>query len=587
MSVIGKAIDLPILKRIFTFVKPYRGLFIGAVLLTVTGAVLGPIRPWLTQYTLDNYVVTDNVQGLFSMAMVMTGVLVLQTMVIFLQTFTASQIGQNVIRDLRVKLYRHILNFRMPFFDKTPIGTPVTRTVSDIETIADVFADGIIIIIGDILQLIVILAYMLYLDWHLTLVSLATVPLLIIATNIFKNSVKRAFSDVRTQVAALNVFVQEHITGMRIVQTFNKEDDELGNFRAINKKHMDANIRSIWAYSIFFPVVEILSAISIGLVVWWGAGDVIDGKATFGTLVAFIMYIGLMFRPMRELADKFNTLQMGMVSSERIFKMLDTPSGIRQNGNIRDGQMKGEIEFRDVWFAYNNEDWVLKGINLKIRPGETVAFVGATGAGKSTIINLITRLYDIQKGKITIDGVDIKDYDISFLRGNVAIVLQDVFLFSDSIYQNITLGDDSIDPGKVRDAASSVGASGFIEKLPGGYDYNVNERGVMLSMGQRQLISFIRAYVRDPSVLVLDEATSSIDPESELLISEATTKITQGRTSLVIAHRLSTIKTADRIVVMDHGRVAEEGTHAELLARDGSYRKLYDIQFRHFDQKAG
>jgi ATP-binding cassette, subfamily B, multidrug efflux pump len=587
MSKAETQIDISVFRRVFRYVKPYRNLFLFTLLLTLIGALLGPVRPWLTYYALDNYITTGDSPGLLKISVLMIAVLAVHTVVQFLQSYKANLLGQNVVRDLRVKLYRHILNFRMPYFDKTPIGNPVTRTVSDIETIAEIFSDGVIIIIGDILQLIVIIGFMVYLDWYLTFVSLLTIPVLLVATNIFKNKVKKAFTEVRKQIAALNVFVQEHLTGMRIVQIFNRQEFEMEEFRKINEQHLKANIRSVWAYSVFFPVVEILSAVSIGLVIWWGAEDVIDDKATFGTLVAFIMYINLMFRPIRELADKFNTLQMGIVSSERIFKVMDTPSGVKINGTIKGNDFNGEIEFKNVWFAYNDDNWVLKGINLKIKAGEIVAFVGATGAGKSTIINLITRLYDIQKGEIFIDGINIKKYDVDFLRSKVAIVLQDVFLFSDSIYNNITLGNPQISGEQVKRAAEIVGAKPFIDKLPKKFDYNVRERGVMLSMGQRQLISFIRAFVYNPSILILDEATSSIDPESEVLITNATGIITKNRTSLVIAHRLSTIQNSDRIIVMDQGKIVEEGSHESLLKLGGFYHQLYEIQFKHLNRVTG
>ncbi len=572
--------ELTNLSRLFRYVKPYRSLFYITVLLTLLIAILGPLRPWLTQYTLDNYILNSDKKGLLVFSALLVGILILQSLIQFFYTYQTNRLGQYVIRDLRVGLYKHILKFRMTYFDRTPIGTPVTRTVSDIETIADIFSDGLIVIIGDILQLIVIIGCMIYLDWRLTLICLSTVPLLIIATNIFKNKVKKAFSEVRTQVAALNVFVQEHLSGMRILQVFNRQNEEMNAFKNINREHMKANIKSIWAYSVFFPVVEILSAVSLGLVVWWGVGDVIDDRATFGTLVAFIMYINLLFRPMRELADKFNTLQMGMVSSERIFDVLDTPTGQRTEGKHTSSNIDGTIEFKDVWFAYKGDDWVLKGISFKITAGETIAVVGETGAGKSTIINLITRMYDIQKGSIQIDGINICEYDLNFLRSKIALVLQDVFLFSDSVYNNITLDDSKISPEQVEESAKLVGAKEFIDKLPGGMEYNVRERGTMLSLGQRQLISFIRAYVRNPSILILDEATSSIDPESEALITNATHVITKGRTSLVIAHRLSTIKSASRILVLEQGGLIESGTHEELLLANGRYKRLYEIQFQ-------
>jgi len=481
---------------------------------------------------------------------------------------------------MRVKLHNHILGFPIPYFDKTPIGTPVTRTISDMETIADIFSDGLIIIIGDILQLAAIISYMFYINWQLTIVSLSTIPLLLIATNVFKNNIKKTFNDVRTEVAALNVFVQEHLTGMRMVQVFNREEKEMEGFREINKKHREANVKSVWYYSIFFPVVEILSAVSIGLIVWWGAGDVMEGTATFGMLVAFIMYINLLFRPIRELADKFNTLQMGMVSSERIFKVFDTPTGIKEQGTRDAGTIKGDVEFKNVWFAYNDEEWVLKNVSFNVNSGETIAFVGATGSGKTTIINLINRFYEINKGEILIDGINIKEYRVETLRKKIAVVLQDVFLFSDNIKNNVTLGDPNITDKMLQNAAVMTGAWEFIKPLPDLFDYKVGERGAMLSMGQRQLIAFMRAYVVQPTILILDEATSSIDSESEALISKATSVLTKNRTSIVIAHRLATIQNATRIIVLDHGEIKEEGSHKELIKKGEWYFQLYKIQFK-------
>jgi ATP-binding cassette, subfamily B, multidrug efflux pump len=579
-SVTGKAFDFPILRRVFEFVKPYKKVFWGTVMLTVSMALLGPLRPWLTQLTLDKYIAGGDPFGLIWMTILMIVVLLIQSVLQFFHNYQTNLLGQLVIKDLRTGLYSHILNFNIPYFDKTPIGTPVTRTISDMETIADIFSDGLIVIIGDILQLAVIISYMFYINWELTLISLSTIPVLLIATNIFKNNIKKTFNDVRTQVAALNVFVQEHLTGIRIVQVFNREKKEMQNFREINKKHKDANVRSVWYYSIFFPVVEILSAISIGLIVWWGAADVIEEKASFGTLVAFIMYINLLFRPIRELADKFNTLQMGMVSSERIFKVFDTTAGPGINGNRSADSIKGNVEFKNVWFAYKDDEWILKNVSFKATAGETLAFVGATGAGKSTIINLINRFYEISRGEIYIDGINIMEYDIYSLRKKIAVVLQDVFLFSDSVKNNITLWNDEVPMNKIIEGASKTGVNTFIEKLPGDWNYHVGERGNMLSMGQRQLISFLRAYVSEPSILILDEATSSIDSESEILITKATGVITKDRTSIVIAHRLSTIQNASRIIVLDHGEIMEEGTHLELLKKKSYYHQLYEIQFK-------
>ena len=465
------------------------------------------------------------------------------------------------------------------YFDQTPVGTLVTRAVSDMETVADIFSEGLIVIIGDLLTLVFIIGFMFYIDWRLTLISLSTLPLLILAANVFKNGIKEAFREVRTQVAHLNTFVQEHITGMNIVQIFNREETELKKFSDINTLHMKAHIKSNWYYSIFFPVVELLSAASIGLLIWWGAQGVIQDKVTLGNLVAFIMYISLLFRPIRELADKFNTLQLGMVSSERIFKVFDTREFISRNGTVNDKKITGDFVFENVQFAYKNEDWILKNLSLHIPSGKMTALVGETGSGKSSIINLIGRFYEFQEGNILLDGISIRDYELSYLRKNIAVVLQDVFLFSDTVYNNITLNDSSITMEKVVEAAHVVGVDRFIDTLPGKYNYNVGERGATLSTGQRQLISFVRAYVFNPAILILDEATSSIDTETEILIREATARVTENRTSIVIAHRLATIQRADKIIVLDKGKVMEEGTHFELLRKEGMYKRLYEIQF--------
>ena len=579
-TVTGKAYDFPVLKRVFEFVKPYRKIFRATVILTLLLAVLGPIRPWLTQLTLDRYIQDSNIIGLLTMTTLMIIVLLVQSLLQFYHNHQTNLLGQFVIRDMRVKLHRHILGFPVAWFDKTPIGTPVTRIFSDMETIADIFSDGLIVIIGDILQLAAIITYMFFIDWQLTLVSLSTIPLLLIATNIFKNKIKKTFNDVRTQVAALNVFVQEHLTGMRVVQVFNREEKEMEGFKEINRRHRTANVKSVWYYSIFFPVVEILSAISIGLIVWWGARDVIRETASFGTLVAFIMYINLLFRPIRELADKFNTLQMGMVSSERIFRVLDTPSGEEEQGLNNASNLRGEIEFRNVWFAYNDEDWVLKDISFKVNTGESIAFVGATGSGKTTIISLINRFYDVTRGEILIDGRNIREYEIAALRKKIAVVQQDVFLFSDSVRNNVSLGDSACTDSVMKDAAEKTGAWSFLSKLPGTLDYPVGERGGLLSMGQRQLIAFMRAYIANPAILILDEATSSIDSESEAMITKATSVVTHQRTSVVIAHRLATIQNASRIIVLDHGEIKESGSHDELLKKGSWYYQLYRIQFK-------
>lgn len=578
-TVTGKAFDFPILKRIYAFTAPYKKAFYISIFLTLLLTFLTPIRPILVQYTIDNFVVKPDANGLLQMTMIMIGLLLFQTLIQYFHTYITNWLGLTVVKDLRVKLYRHIIGLRLKFFDHTPIGILITRSVSDLENIADIFSEGLITIIGDLLTLFVIVAFMFFIDWRLTLISLSTMPVLFYATRIFQQGIKGAFQEVRTQVAHLNTFVQEHITGMNIVQIFNREEEEMKKFREINHLHAKAHIRSVWYYSIFFPVVELLSSASIGLLVWYGSREVIGGTVSVGNVIAFVMYINMLFRPIRELADKFNTLQMGMVSSERVFKVLDTNEVIVNEGKIVPEKIQGNVEFRSVWFAYNDESWVLKNASFEIDSGKSLALVGATGAGKSSIINLVNRFYEYNKGEILVDGVNIRDYELHALRKNIAVVHQDVFLFSDSIANNISLNDPSISREQIIEAAKAVGAHRFIERLPGGYDFNVMERGAMLSVGQRQLISFIRAYVFNPKILILDEATSSIDSESEELIQQATQKLTQNRTSIVIAHRLSTIQNADTILVLDHGEIKEEGKHQELLGKNGFYKKLYEIQF--------
>jgi ATP-binding cassette subfamily B multidrug efflux pump len=582
MAVSGKAVDVNVLSRIYPYVKPYKKKFYLTVLFTILLAALSPLRPWLVQYAVDHYIVDKNAIGLFNITALLIALLIFQGFIQFYHSYLTSWLGQTVIRDLRIELFKRLSSFRLKYFDHTPIGMMVTRLVSDMETIADVFSEGLLVIIGDILQLAAIIAFMLYQDWKLTLISLCTIPLLLVATNLFKNGIKDSFNAVRNQVARLNTFVQEHITGMSIVQIFVREEKEMEKFEMINDLHRKAHIKSVLYYSIFFPVVEILSAASIGLLVWWGAGEVIAGKASPGTIIAFIMYINLLFRPIRELADKFNTLQMGMLSSERIFKLLDSSVENKEveGGSVKAENLKGEIKFDKVWFAYNDEQWVLKDVSFDVKPGSTLALVGATGAGKTSVISLLNRFYEINKGQISIDGLDVKEYELSSLRKSIAVVLQDVFLFSDTIENNISMRNHEIFREEMIMAAEKIGASKFISELPGNFDFNVMERGGLLSTGQRQLISFIRAFVQNPSILVLDEATSSIDSETETLIQKAISALTKGRTSIIIAHRLSTILNADRILVFEKGSIVEQGTHDELLALKGFYHQLYHIQFK-------
>ncbi|MBE7441793.1 MAG: ABC transporter ATP-binding protein [Flavobacteriales bacterium] len=563
-----------------TYVNPYKRMFYFTAILSVVLAVVALVRPILIQQTIDENIKTFDANGLLIMTMILIGFLLLESILEYLFGYLGNLLGQKVIRDLRNQVFQHVLNFRLKHFDNTPIGQLVTRTVSDIETIAELFSGGILVIIGDLLKIATIISYMFYKQWDLAIMTLVPVPFLFLATSVFKKVIKKAFQEVREEVAKLNTFVQEHVTGMSIVQVFNREEVEMERFDEINKNHRNAHIKTVWAYSVFFPVVDILQAASISLLVWYGFKEVAEQHATPGMLFSFILFIYMLYRPIRQLADRFNTLQMGMVSSERVFKLLDTQDSTLNSGTITTKDLKGNIEFKNVWFAYNNEDWVLKNISFKIERGQALALVGATGAGKSSIINLIGRYYEINKGDIFIDGINIKDIELNELRKHISVVLQDVFLFSDTVYNNITLYSNNITEEQVIEAAKKVGAHDFISKLPNGYQYNVKERGALLSAGQRQLISFIRAYVHQPEILILDEATSSIDSESEALIQHATEVLTKDRTSIIVAHRLSTIKNATTILVIDKGEIVEQGNHNELVKKNGYYKKLYDYQFK-------
>jgi ATP-binding cassette, subfamily B, multidrug efflux pump len=557
------------------------------VLTTVLLAVLGPLRPYLVQVAIDRFLNAGKMEQFGQMMVLLIFLLVVQAFVQFSNTHLAGVIGQNVIRDIRLKLFRHIMSLRLRFFDQTPIGRLVTRNISDVETLSNVFSDGFANIVGDILQLLVILGFMLYTDWRLTLVSLSMLPLLLLSTYVFKEKIKVAFNDVRTAVANLNTFVQEHITGMNIVQIFGAEEREYRKFTRINAEHRDANLRSVLYYSVYFPVAEVIGAAGTGLLVWYGAKGALEGVVTEGVLIAFIMYIAMFFRPIRLIADRFNTLQLGVVSTDRIFKLLDHQDQTENKGQLAPKDLKGHIRYEQVWFAYKGEDYVLKGIDLEVKPGRSLALVGATGAGKSSVIQLLSRFYDLQKGQILLDGHDIREYELSFLRRHIGMVLQDVFLYSSTISDNISLGNPEITEDRIREAAELVGAHRFIEKLPGAYQYNVMERGATLSVGQRQLISFVRALVYDPQVIVLDEATSSVDTETEELIQEAISKMLKGRTAIVIAHRLSTIQDADQIVVLEKGEVKEQGRHDELLALQGAYAQLHAMQFKELLKPVG
>jgi ATP-binding cassette subfamily B protein len=577
-------IDFRVFKRLVFFVKNYKRLLLLAFLCSLVLSVLSPLRPKLIGMMVDKFIIShQNEKALLEWTFVILVLLVLEGVFQFLGSFSSNLLAQSIIRDVRQKLFKHLISFRIKFFDQTPIGSLVTRLVSDIEAIAEVFSAGLIDILGDVLMLIVVVFIMTLSNWQLTLLTLIPIPLLIIATRIFANAMKRSFQQERTQVTRLSTFVQERLSGMNVVQLFTREKQEQSNFESINKEHRKAHIDAVWAFSIFFPVVEILSSLSIAFLLVWGAFQFLNQNtnptAMYAEIISFTLWIQMLFRPIRQLADKFNILQRGIVRAERVFEVLDLDEYKQEDGFIDTVDFNQDIRFDSLFFAYKDENWVLNDINLSIEKGSMVAFVGATGAGKSTIVNMLGRFYENQRGDIFIGEVNTKDIQLKVLRKNIAIVLQDVFLFSDSVFHNITLRDPSISLDQVIEAAKAVGAHSFIEKLPGGYSYNVGERGGVLSVGQRQLLSFIRAYVYNPSILILDEATSSVDNESEELIQCATEKLTKGRTSIVIAHRLSTIQQAHKIIVMDQGKIVEQGNHAELLLENGYYRKLYEIQF--------
>ena len=577
----GKAFDLTIFLRLMSFAKRYKLNFFIATLSTILLAVVSLLNPYLIKETVDQYITEKDSQGLMYNIMLMFGVVLLETLLRFTYIYFANWVGQHIIRDIRAKIFRHILEFKMSYFDTNAVGKLVTRVVSDIETIAAFFSTGVFTIISDILQMFAIAALMFYFNWKLAFIALSVLPILIYATRVFQQAIKATFQEVRNQVANLNGFVQERVTGMKIVQLFNREKIEFKNFNEINNKHKEAYVKTIWYFSIFFPIAEILSSIGIGLIVWFGSKQIIGGAVPGpGTVMAFVQMANMLFRPLRQIADKFNQLQMGIVSGERVFKVIDTQSSIVKNGTIEVEKLKGNINFKDVKFSYIKDEEVLKGISLDVKSGQTIAIVGATGAGKSTIINLINRFYDIESGTICVDDISIQEYSLESLRKQIAVVLQDVFLFSDSIFNNITLKNENISLEEVKKAAKQIGVHDFIMTLPGNYQYNVKERGAMLSSGQRQLIAFLRAYVSQPSILILDEATSSVDSYAEKMIQYATETITKGRTSIVIAHRLATIKQADKIIVMDQGLIVEEGTHNQLLEKEkGYYKNLYDKQF--------
>ena len=574
-----QGIDLKLVRRVLSLAIPYRLQFYGAIALSLLLAVISPLRPYLLQMAIDKYIATFNLHGLQLVYLAMLGLLLFETVMRYQFGYLTAWLGSSIIKDLRRKVYSHVIFSRLQYFDTTPIGTSTTRTITDVEAINDTFSEGLITILSDILTIIAVSTYMFAVNWRLSIVTLITLPFLLIVTRWFQRGVKTTFQDERTQIGRLNAFLQEHITGMRIIQIFNVEHKEQQKFNEINSKLREANVRGIWYYSLFFPAVEILLAVAVGLMVWYAAGQVVVGRASVGVISSFILLINMLFRPLRFIADKVNTIQRGVVAAERVFKLIDRDSSIADTGVYVPAKVKGKLAFKNVWFAYTEENYVLKDVSFELPAGETLAIVGATGSGKTSTISLLGRFYEINKGDITVDEVNIKKYKLAALRSQMSIVLQDVFLFAGTVYDNITLRNESFTREKVIETAKAIGAHEFIMRLPGGYDYKVMERGATLSMGQRQLISFVRALVYDPAILILDEATSSIDTESEQIVQAAIEKLVKGRTSIVIAHRLSTIRHAHHIMVLDKGEQKEFGSHEELLARDGYYRRLYDMQY--------
>lgn len=573
--------DVSLFKRLLTYIKPYKLVFFGVLFSVILIAVSGALRPKILQLAIDSNLATKTVEGFLPYVVLMGIMLIFEVVFQLLFIFYAGWLGQNVVKDVRVKLFNHLLRFKMQYYDNSSVGVLITRAVTDMERIADIFGQGLFTIFRDLLTMMVVSIFMIVMNWKLSLIVFIMLPVVLYATRVFQKYMKQAFEEVRTEVSNLNSFVQERITGMKILQLFTREDTEFKKFKEINERHKKGWLKTVWYNSIFFPIAELSTSITIGLIAWYGGLNVVlSGTASEGDLVSFIMFIPMLFRPLRQIADNFNTLQMGMVAATRVFKVLETESRIDDSGTIVAKSFEGNLSFKEVYFSYIKDETVLKGISFDVKAGETVAIVGATGAGKSTIINLLNRFYEIDEGVIAIDDTDIKLVTLSSLRNQIAVVLQDVFLFADTILSNITLNHPEVTEAQVIQAAKDIGIHEFISSLPEGYHYNVKERGVMLSSGQRQLISFLRAFVTNPSILILDEATSSVDSYSEQLIQTATDKITKGRTSIIIAHRLATVKKADKIIVMDSGKIVEQGTHKDLLKKEnGYYKNLYEVQF--------